>query len=242
MVVLALDALPAKADLLFYEGFDYSTGPLNGKVLDGDSAWSTPHEYWVVESPGATYPGMVTTGNRSENIGNSHQTRGEAGLPNNPGVTTMWSTAGTYYFTYLVVDRCVISLSPGGLAQGFEMNSAPAGVNIWTYIIDGNGVGVDDEIKLVINPGLSLGEPDWSAAVRTWSAIEVTFTQPHVVSIAGPNLAGLGDPEYLLQGGVDEIRIATTWDEAVGISVPEPATLSLLALGGLLLRKRQKTL
>ena len=88
--------------------------------------------------------------------------------------------------------------------------------------------GVDD-FRGLANPA-NVNSPDWSSASIVVSNHELTINENNFVQFL-PTATGQS---------IDEIRIADTWLEAIG--VPEPATVLLLAMGtlGLLTRRRRK--
>ena len=84
--------------------------------------------------------------------------------------------------------------------------------------------------QTVVDPDLSQGEPDWNSA-SSWLGIDSTSDMPHTLNVRGPNTA----PDFM-QGGIDEIRIATSWQGAI----PEPGTMALMVLGSLAMLCRRR--
>ena len=233
-----------QAELLFYDGFEYPAGPVEPEPWD-----KTGSETSTFELGSLSYPGLATTGGhmlQNDPPGNPfpYSVNDTAA-----GVNTIFSEAGTYYITYLgrvqgeetgedgnggptfhsqasrsgPYIRPLIRYQGGGQAIArMELNgtgepsSAPFDVNVddgdaVLYAVRVDNEGGNDQVRLVINPDLSLGEPDWDAP-----ALEMfTNLQTHV-SDNGAIAMNRGH-------GWDEIRIATSWQEAVAIGGPGPA-------------------
>jgi PEP-CTERM motif len=102
---------------------------------------------------------------------------------------------------------------------------------------DGQGPGVSDDIaRMWVNPSLtgSLGAPDVELNKANGDNHDYLFGRVRVFS-GGTN----GDGLYA-DFAIDEIRIGTTLAD-VGVRVPEPATLALLAMGvGMIFVRRRK--
>ena len=93
-------------------------------------------------------------------------------------------------------------------------------------IVNDGSTGAD-EVNLVLDPILAFGEPLWVFSPMRVTNFNITDFLYDTVTLSGARL----DP-LIPFASYDEIRVATTWPEVIGI--PEPSTLGLLFLGGLL--------
>jgi hypothetical protein len=132
-------------------------------------------------------------------------------------------------------------LEGGGLtvAATYEFNwNAPARKDLGVYT-EGSTVQVVLKAELQGNSSLnyyaavdpSVGsEPAWTLIAQTETNAAGWNLDAVSVAAYAPNNASFG--------WIDEVRVGTTYDDVV--VAPEPATLSLLALGGLALIRRRK--
>jgi Concanavalin A-like lectin/glucanases superfamily/PEP-CTERM motif len=149
----------------------------------------------------------------------------------------------------------VFSFSPGEMAIDLNVNGLQR-ININTQTVDGGdgfatgGIDLFNKWTHVVGVWSEIGGAIYTngslSAQKTWSSRAITDYSNGFIPEIGGNSGALWDP---FGGIIDDVRIynrALTASEAAEIytteSVPEPSSLSLLALGGLVvaLRRRKK--
>jgi hypothetical protein len=130
--------------------------------------------------------------------------------------TTYWSGDLNAGQTYLVVGEYAQGGTPGTTANGTS--------SLWVNPASST-FGLDEG---------SRPAPDGS----TLGVINTNATVDNVESLLiGAGIAAGSNPSHV---ALDEVRLGTTWADVTSSVVPEPASLGLLALGGLgLLRRRR---
>ena len=195
--------------------------------------------------PGATLNGVAANiGMAGMYLPQSYDTSGVRTRGSAVGGGAISSTAGT---GPQLGDHAYWMQGGGGassLLYGYSSVNTPVSgygdnaskINIIAGEIEwGAGAGGTDLLSYyVFHDNDPLTEAAFDAGKATWDTLTVS------VDRANWNQIGIAGGRYF----ADEVRIATTFDEALGVTpVPEPAALSLLALGGaalLMLRRRNK--
>lgn len=112
--------------------------------------------------------------------------------------------------------------------------TAPLDVESWAVVRIDHGADNLDTAWLWVNPGTD-SEPSIATAMATMTGIDLAFNR--IRPFAGNPTTQ--SENIGAQGLMDEIRIGTTWADM--LLVPEPSSLSLLAVGGLALLLRRRT-
>ena len=254
-VALGFGIGQASAATLVADGFDYADGELT--VYDGTGAnvsgglW-TPHS-----GTGFTPPVMVSGGSAILQISGSEDVnRAAAGGVTNNG-TDKWYYAAKFTVTDNDPDPTVVeeyfahfggfvgraytaspSVTAGKFAIGLSAGSG--GLTTKTADID---YGVEHVIVVSFDPitgtaNLWLNEASEAGAFITSTDVGRIG---QVVDDISLRQAFAGAPDgWDHTVAVNGVGLATTWDEAfMGSMVPEPASLSLLAIGGLAMLRRK---
>ncbi|MGD9635394.1 MAG: PEP-CTERM sorting domain-containing protein [Pirellulales bacterium] len=243
LAILATCASTVRGALLAYEGFDYPTGGLHN--ANGGTGWGTSWNATglTVATPGLNYPGLATSGNAIVPGGSQGYRHLSAAAPNSPG-TTLWASflisqngpnfgnfgfygSGDEKFSY--GDTWTGSgASPnysiyvaGGLAGGgsaYVDSGVPIDTSGPQLLVAQMNVRTDGtDLYIYRNPTIGATAPSTAAAIATYSSGQVILLDEVRVELAS--------------GTADELRVATTFAEAVGLqAVPEPASAALLAL------------
>ncbi len=258
--------LSARATLIAYDGFNYAPGSLEGSPNGGTgwlSGWYGGLNHDFVDAGGFTWPGMASTGNKGRSGGSDQA--GFRVFANNKtygGVNggTIWISFIGKGFTPTPADEpdsyAGISLFSGANSEPFFMgmptqhvtwgwdddrNKTPTATNIpfaqehlFVYRIDfGTTASAPEQVRMFVDPTPGVQPSNASAVLTSLTWAPFSFDRVRVSSGCEQN------PQFQF----DELRIATTYTDAapfVGPPVPEPASLSILSLGVLLIRRHRR--
>lgn len=247
-----------QADTIAYEGFDYDTGTLAGQDGgDGFSgAWGPVSAAGTINvvAPGLEAGDLPTTGNAvylNPTSGTTTSLRSLTDAFGADGTTTYISfvahqEVGNRFFGLALFNNGAERLLIGSSSNPNWGITTPSGLGGHTAF-SSTGKIADDPVLLVLRIDSVVGND----TLRLYVLPEPTENEPVSASATmtahnlgsinqlrlGAGFADAGNPTS--KGSIDEIRIATTWEDA--LAIPEPASLGLLLAGGLLmgLRGRQ---
>ncbi|HOX56174.1 MAG TPA: PEP-CTERM sorting domain-containing protein [Candidatus Paceibacterota bacterium] len=251
-----------QADLLFHEGFDYSAGV--GLAGQGNWVQTTNSAYITVGSGNLTYPDLpdsVPPGNRARIAGMSAAVQGFAYSPFSESVNN-----GVVYASFLLDFNGTVAggnYTFMGLLPYADNAPGNGGVFNNTYdpcdlVSKGSSGNVQLGIRTLgqgtsyANPTLSLGSVNLIVMKYDFDLHRASlFINPSPVEAEpAASIASTGTTSaesigqfYLRIGGynqadylVDNVRVGTQWADVV----PEPGSVSLLALGMLGLFRRAR--
>lgn len=230
-----------EAELLLYEGFDYSAGSLDQQGTAGDGwtgTWSGAN--YTVVTNNLTMPNLPFAATGGSIIGNNGANRNCNEID--------FSQEGTYFISYIVRRTGWGASDGGGEWADFALRSSS-----WDYIAAG-GISSSETFEtrylgatqsdgdaattnlyfIVIKVVTHETDPDeiYLKAYTAESTIEIQETSNWTVS-GGTAASGLvaskvtlyvgtdNDDDGLFQASYDEIRIGTTWEDVVPNTDPD---------------------
>jgi hypothetical protein len=238
----------ATAATLYYESFDYNTGDLSTETA---GVWSDSGS--TIVSPGLTYGDLSTAGNKVTMSDDTSWTDVSTELAG------ALDDGDTLWFSVLINTRNGTNPDFGfalASAQGSDSNNVP---------ISGGGEGLGFRVKNGIKATAWSGTPS-SASGAGYTAGEtvlvvgemifgatdtiniylpdtdlnlgaVVSTQTASVNQAAFDTLTFMDKAASPRDQIDEIRFGET---SADVLVPEPGSLALLGLGGLLIARRRR--
>jgi hypothetical protein len=249
----------AQGALLYYEGFDYTAGPIHG----AHSGWTDTSGKVAVSATNLTYPGLATEGGSA--AWGDYEAQSTYGLNAAKAIGSsvaalFQSTTNVFYYSLLIGDtaggtgnRCNLTLTDDtgeynddGIFIGSAGTTGDVNVGIHDIGTGEQGVSIgaasnthmvlcritmkdgDDEIAGLLNPTLAtVSDSDFSTASTATGEITATTEDFQYLSIYIGTWWNSEEGKNTL---LDEIRIGTTLGDVI---IPEPATLAVLGLGGL---------
>ena len=248
-------ASTAQAQLQAYDPFDYAAGAGGLTSKNGGTGWSTNWGTGVTDivSPGLTYSkngvDLATAGNTTQTTNNNNGnfrtlsagvqktgTEYVSFLGKLASGTTGTGYAGVSLFNGTGTEALFIGQPSDkgdwGIDQSTGLKTSTVPVDGTTHlfvaqIIFGGGAGGMDHVNLFVDPTPGLAAPDVAATISADTTRSASFDRVRIQS-------GNGAPPI----NFDEVRIGSSYASVVE-AIPEPATLGVLGLGGLLLRRRR---
>ncbi|NJL31302.1 MAG: PEP-CTERM sorting domain-containing protein [Phycisphaerales bacterium] len=239
-----LAAGTAQADLLVYEGFDYADGSAL-LAQSGGSGWGGA---WLadwgggvsVNTPSLTYGDLDVLGNRAVSASESGYVRALA-LP----------AESVVYFSGIIKTGASV---PNYIGFGLDSGSIGGvffgkggGSTFWQIEKLWGGTSANSTVRVTPDQTVLLvGKVEYTGANQVTASLWVnptTAMEPGSADATYATTAGTFNRFFVMGNSyeADEIRIGTTFaDVTPGMLVPEPASLGLLAVGGLIMLRRRR--
>jgi hypothetical protein len=243
-------ASSASAVLLFDSSFDY--GPSSGDLGTASGGqWGGSGTTQYDANTNLTWPGYKSAG------GSGTMTTSNVPLTvaHNPDISKVDTVAGDYYISFLLKGRTdmwvrafrMIFQARGGgntlkllnndenagVDSGIPTGDAPHTTKLVVMKVTSDGGAGTDQMGLAVNPDLLA--PNAMADLEM--ALNINTTNDRDWSVGDGSLyfqfsrAPGGDQMW-----VDEVR----WATSLGEVIPEPASMTLLAMGGLAMLRRRR--
>ena len=243
-VMFLLPAAGLKADLLYYEGFDYgaSSGALTDVGSGGGWTGSTNNTY---QPTGLSYGNLQVSGGSVR--GYAPYTTGQITV----NAMSVNITSYTEIWVSLLLAMPTTTPTSGnsaGIAISVTQNSWGSTLsrevgkqwsNTGNYALTGTPITDAPYATVGTNTTFFVYRLSEGSAAEIW--VNPGFTMPtagtgQLIGASIPNLTSVDYVQlssFALGMNMDEIRIATTFDEVAPQAIPEPSSMVLLLAGGM---------
>lgn len=236
--VLVAGAGNAQATVIYSQTFNSSTSALTGTqptVDTGSATWAAPFGASFAQNGTIQYQG-VSALPFTPVTGNTYTLSGEISSTAAAGNSGYWAGIGFWNTWPSSSDAPIATLTAGGQLAFYATDYAASGggTNVATFSTTLSSLNV----TMVLNTSAPQWTVSYSAdgglytANYTYAAGSNPTNIPGVMLVQGSNNSGAGIPGWPVQASAFELQVS---------SVPEPATLLFMGLGGLglLLFKRK---